>query len=371
MAILAASAVGGVIWWPHTTTLAEAPAAKPASSQRADAKSAQAASGTQGADDVASQSLCTRTRPREGGRPVAGATGQGSTLALSRWPDGSTIAYVAHADDRSLVAVDVDKKIVRGTTPLDGEPSSVLVLGDGRVVATIRDKSRIQVFEPTVTPTEPLRSLCRVTVAAEPVGLAVTPDDHTLLVTSAWGHELAAMDTRTFGVRLRAELPREPRAVVASDDGQRAFVAHVVDAKMSVVDLTSKTNNVRDISLAVNRDSQPMRGCQGFALAKSVDTVPKDGGEMSALRGALPPPARAANPAATAKPRPSDAAPAPSSSSASSASSAAPPPSDLPAPSTLAGRVFAPMVVVDVGTAGSPGYGNVERGPTETPFVSV
>jgi len=313
----------------------------------------------------ASAALCTRTHPKDGGRPVAGSPGQGSTLALTRWADGSTIAYVAHEDDRALVAVDVDKKIVRAVTPLDGAPSSVLVLEDGRVVTTIRDKARVQVFEPAASSTEPLRSLCRVTVAAEPVALAATPDGRTVLVTSGWGHQLAALDARTFAVRLRADLPREPRAVVASDDGQRAFVAHVVDATMSVVDLTSRSTNVRPIDLAVKRNQQPLKGCQGFALAKSVASVAKPQGETAAIQGSTRARSRAA-------PKPTTSAPG--ASAGASASNDTPhattitPSSATP---TVAGRIFAPMVVVDVGTQGSPGYGNVDRGPTESPFVGV
>jgi DNA-binding beta-propeller fold protein YncE len=305
--------------------------------------------------------LCTRTRPTEGGRPILGGTGQGGTLALTRWASGATIAYVAHEDDRSLVAVDVDGKKVKATTPLDGAPSNVVVLGDGRIVVALRDKATLQVLEPGATPTSPLRSLCRVSVAVEPVGLAVSPDDRTLVVTSAWGHEVAALDTRSFGVRMQAALPREPRAVVVSDDGQRAFVSHVVDARMSVVDLTSKSPSVRSIDLGVRRDSTPLSGCQGFALAKSVDGVEKGTGERAGVRGDAPPPPRTATPRAPTK-APTD--------DASKPGPTAPDPA-APSGPDVAGRVFAPMVVVDVGQAGNPGYGNTSRGPTEVPFVGV
>ena len=61
-------------------------------------------------------------------------------------------------------------------------------------------------------------------------GVAVTPDDSALVVTSAWGRSLASYDAKspTLARQWEVALPREPRGVVVSDDGVRAFVAQAV-----------------------------------------------------------------------------------------------------------------------------------------------
>src|SRR5262249_15201833 len=87
------------------------------------------------------------------------------------------------------------------------------------------------------------------------------------------------------------ELPREPRAVVVADDGQHAFVSHVVGAKMSVVDLATPAHESRAIDLRVHKvqvgapsaqGEKPRTGCQGFVLAKSSDPA---GGKSSGVVG--------------------------------------------------------------------------------------
>ena len=54
---------------------------------------------------------------------------------------------------------------------------------------------------------------------------------------SRWGHALTAFDTATFERTFVVDLPRDPRAVVVSSDGGKAFVTHVAGAHLSVVDL--------------------------------------------------------------------------------------------------------------------------------------
>ena len=49
-------------------------------------------------------------------------------------------------------------------------------------------------------------------------GLAVTPDESTALVTSAWTHQLSAVDLATAKLKWSIDVPREPRAVVVRAD---------------------------------------------------------------------------------------------------------------------------------------------------------
>lgn len=260
---------------------------------------------------------CQRTNPGAGPLRL-GHVQQGSPVALARLRD-RTIAYVADGDSHALLTMDVDAGRQLAATPLAGVPEQVLVLADGRVAVSLRDVNRVQILEPTAVE-DPLAPRCDVATPAEPVGLATTPNDAQLLVTSAWGGKLTSLSTDTLEHNYEVDLGREPRAVVVDDRGERAFVAHVVGAKMSVVDLGSDKHDVREIDLRVAnplKDPNAMRaGCQGFALAKSIDI----GG-------------------------------------------------DLPG-----GRLFAPMVTVDEGDPGvvSSGYGDSEFGvAAEAPLVSV
>ena len=116
-------------------------------------------------------------RRTQGPRPVAvSTTRQGSAVALAR-AGGMLLAYVADADSRSVHTVDVDggRELVR--TRLDGEPRQLLVLPDGRLVASLSDGTRIAVLEPGDEPSVPLTPICQREVPAEPWGLALSTDD--------------------------------------------------------------------------------------------------------------------------------------------------------------------------------------------------
>jgi cytochrome c peroxidase/DNA-binding beta-propeller fold protein YncE len=218
---------------------------------------------------------CGRLHPGVGAARVGDVrAGSPVALAASRSDKGErVVAYVADADEPTLHTVDVDARSEVASTPLAGRPEQVMVLADGRVAVTLRASNAVQVLEPSERAEAGLASRCVVETPSEPVALAATPDDATVLVTAGWAHALAAFDARTFAPEYQVSLPRDPRAVVVSDDGSRAFVAHVVEARMSVVDLSTREHEARLIDLrahpAGDAPQNPSRkGCQGFALAK-------------------------------------------------------------------------------------------------------
>src|ERR1019366_10476986 len=88
---------------------------------------------------------------------------------------------------------------------------------------------------------EELEKRCAIDTPVEPVALALTPDGATLLVTSGWGRALTAFDAGKLTRSFEVSLPREPRAVVVSDDGKFAYVSHAVGAQASRVTLADKT----------------------------------------------------------------------------------------------------------------------------------
>jgi DNA-binding beta-propeller fold protein YncE len=216
---------------------------------------------------------------------------------------GQTLAYAADEDDWAVHVVDVDTRKELGEVALDGRPSQLMFLPDGRLAILLRDRAQIAVMEPGSKPEE-LEKRCTVDTPPEPVALALTPDDTTLLVTSGWGRALTAFDAGKVTRSFEVSLPREPRAVVVSDDGQFAYVSHAVGAQASRVTLADKTvtaiglqerdaqfdtqeraiqkqiddhlkkgqkvpSSLTDQMTELDKGEHP--SCQGFALAKSVD----------------------------------------------------------------------------------------------------
>lgn len=231
-------------------------------------------------------SACARRHPGVGALPLD-APGAGSTIALARLGE-RTLAYIADEVARAVRVVEVQASGTKelGRTPLRGTPSQLLVVADGRVMVTLRDRDEVVALEPAADAAAPLGELCAVPTASEPVALAVTPDDASLLVTSGWGAALAAHHLADLRPSWRVPLPREPRGVVVADDGKQAFVAHVVGSRMSVVDLASPEHRVRSVSLDGEepnvrrsgikglvgaREARERSACQGFALAKTVE----------------------------------------------------------------------------------------------------
>ncbi|UQA59123.1 cytochrome C peroxidase [Polyangium aurulentum] len=225
---------------------------------------------------------CGRMKPGVGAKPIAPMR-QGATVALARIGD-RTIAYVADEDDANVHTVDVKTGAELGTSKLKGTPSQLLVAPDGRVMVALKDQAAVEVLEPGEDASAPLESRCVVPTPVEPVALATTPDDGAVLVTSGWGAALTAYDTASMTRMYEVPLAREPRAVVVSDDGKKAFVAHVVGSRMSVVDLVAKRASIVDVGGAevsrgfgrgtlldlVDDSAVDRRGCQGYALAKST-----------------------------------------------------------------------------------------------------
>jgi DNA-binding beta-propeller fold protein YncE len=118
-----------------------------------------------------------------------------------------------------------------------------------------------------------LVELGRVTLAPDAWGLAVTPDDHRAVVTSAWSHEVAVVDVATpsaMKVVSHAEVAREPRGVAITADGKTAFVSHLVGAPLTKITGLDGTPSVAPQPLPTAR----ARGPQGIELAASLGYAP-------------------------------------------------------------------------------------------------
>jgi mono/diheme cytochrome c family protein/DNA-binding beta-propeller fold protein YncE len=222
----------------------------------------------------ASAASCARTAAAPAFTPLGVAAHQSSTVALARFGD-RTVAFIADEDGHALTLVDLDRRAELASTPLPGAPSQLLLTTDGRVLVALRDESLIAVLEPTA-PDAAMRPLCSVKTATEPLALALTGDEKTVLISSGWAHALSGHDLASLEKRFEVDLPREPRAVVVSGDGKSAFVAHAVGGQLSVVDLDRARHPVQPIRMSHARSDGTESGadrstsCQGFALARSL-----------------------------------------------------------------------------------------------------
>lgn len=143
-------------------------------------------------------------------------------------------AIVADADNHALHVVDLISGDIT-TTPLSCAPEQVMLLGDFRVAVSLRGCGQVGLFSLNgLGEAEPIAS---AKVAAEPYGLAYSPANQAILVSSAYGHALTALDAETLSARFTMDMPREPRGITVSPDGKRVFVTHAVGAQLSVVDL--------------------------------------------------------------------------------------------------------------------------------------
>jgi DNA-binding beta-propeller fold protein YncE len=181
------------------------------------------------------------------------SAGVSGSIALARWGD-RTVALVADEDDRSIHVVDVARRVEIGVTPLAEKPEQILVARDGRVLVTLRDASQILALEAAGPREATLKARCTVPTPVDPVALAATPDGASFVLTSGWAHAVSVLRASDLAVARTSDVPREPRAVVVSEDGKRAFVSHVLGAGMSVIDLA--TGQVSAVDAAGREESR-------------------------------------------------------------------------------------------------------------------
>ena len=210
--------------------------------------------------------------------PFASARDGSQVILAER--DGRTVAYVADEDDNMVRLVDVEDGRELSNVRLGGVPGQLVMKKDGTLFTTLRDRGQVLALS------SQLKIEKREDVAADPVGLALSPDDAVLVVTSGWGKTVTVLDGKSLERRASHDVSREPRGVVVSSDGKRAFVSHVVGGKLDVIALdgTQPFGHDKDkkakLTLGVNgteqitgrgmsSEDQGRAQCQGFALARS------------------------------------------------------------------------------------------------------
>lgn len=205
------------------------------------------------------------------------AARQGSGVLLADL-DGRRVAYIADEDEAAIHVVDVEDERELSTFKPGGSPSQLVMLKDGRLVASLRDVGQLVVLSGGGSTKSKLNLDARVAVASEPIGLALSSDDRTLVVTSGWGRTVTVLDARSFVKRFEHRVDREPRSVVISADDRRAFVSHAVGQTLDVIPLDGEVAPPKPHNLGGTEEftgrhmfvgTQDRMACQGFALAKT------------------------------------------------------------------------------------------------------
>jgi cytochrome c peroxidase len=212
---------------------------------------------------------------------------EGSVLARARAGD---VLYVADEDHAALRVVPLPFDAARPirTIKLPGAPAQVVALdggAEGRVLVTIRDPGMLVVLRPDAA--QILVEAGRVALPDDAWGVAVTPDAKTALVSSAWTHQVSAIDLATLTRRWSVDVAREPRGIVVRADGAGAYVTHLVGAALTRIDdLGGSAPRVTRVDLPAS----PLRAPSGRALAASLGyaaTLSDDGARLFVARHAL------------------------------------------------------------------------------------
>ena len=132
---------------------------------------------------------------------------------------------------------------------VDSEPTTVITDTDRSPVDLILSKDEAHLL--TVNQTSNSVSLVHVEsgkvldeirVGKKPSSIALTPDQSTVLVTSMWSGELTFLNWK--GDKLteagKLKLGFEPRGVVVTSDGKKAYVALTTGHKIAVIDVPGR-----------------------------------------------------------------------------------------------------------------------------------
>lgn len=170
--------------------------------------------------------------------PTAHRVRESSGVVVARLGE-RMVAFVADADDRAIRAFDANTLEPLARTDLDGEPRDLLVGVDGHVFASLPERNEILTLGASALDGS-LHEVSRTKTAVEPIGMALTPAEDRLLVVTGASHRLESFAppamTRTWSV----EIAREPRTVLVTSDGRRAFVGHAIAGDASVVSLDER-----------------------------------------------------------------------------------------------------------------------------------
>jgi cytochrome c peroxidase len=152
-----------------------------------------------------------------------------------------------------------------------GHPAQVLPLGD-KILVTVRDPGLLLVLSAGPD----MREIGRVEVPDDAWGLALSTDEKTAFVSSAWTHQISAVDLATMKLEWSVSVPREPRGMVARADGTALYVTHLVGSALTRIDdLAGPSPRISPVALPPDpsrtRYREKLDAALGYAAVISPD----------------------------------------------------------------------------------------------------
>lgn len=175
-----------------------------------------------------------------------------------RAPSRQGSSVVRSSAENALYIADEDHAMLR-TIPLPigsadtsdmampGAPAQVIAL-EKKILVTIRDPGLLLILRRDEA--GELHESARVALPADAWGMAVTPDEKTAVVTSAWTHKVSAVNIERAELLFSVDVPREPRGVAAQLDGKTAYISHLIGSSLTRIDgITTREPSVKPIAL--------------------------------------------------------------------------------------------------------------------------
>jgi mono/diheme cytochrome c family protein/DNA-binding beta-propeller fold protein YncE len=151
--------------------------------------------------------------------------------------DGKPALALADEDARAIRLLDPVAGTLLATTALECAPHQLIATARGELFATLPRCNRVSRFELDPGSALTLREVHTRSLGAEPVALALGPDQRELFAVSAWGRTLSVLSMPELALARSVDLPRAPRAVSISEDGASAFISHASGGVLSEVPL--------------------------------------------------------------------------------------------------------------------------------------
>ena len=255
---------------------------------------------------LAAVGACKKPAPASGTVPEAVSAAPAASAALAvapresapaRWT-GSALAR--DPEDKALYLADEDASLVRrvplplqldGAGPfveakLKGPPAQIIARAR-ELLVTVRDPSALVILvDETAQPGGTLREEATVALPGDAWGMALSPDELTLLVTSAWTHQVSVIDVKRRTVLATLDVPREPRGVVFAPDGRRAYVTHLIGTAITRIDVGGAASTATAVALPAGVTRAPRTGQPSASLAYAP-VISEDGTRLYVPRHAL------------------------------------------------------------------------------------
>lgn len=224
--------------------------------------------------DVAapSASASASAAPIVESKPLKPSTREGSSVTRAPQDD---VLFLADEDHRAIriVPFPVNENSVVSTIELPGRPAQIVASRD-RVFVTIREMPEggggVLFFQRDGK--VGLKETARVTIAADAWGIALSPDESFIAVTSAWAARVSIVDLTKAKVRSVVEVAREPRGITILPDGKRAYVSHLVGAGITRIgDVDGPSPDVKkfDLPAAFYRGRENTGAALGYTVVSS------------------------------------------------------------------------------------------------------